>query len=85
MVAWSTLLNPYKYCVDSMDIPTNLPPLEYSPATSSIPRIFAFNDRSHEGSTFSHHPCKSQIRTEVSRNGVLLLFEAQVPVTELRK
>lgn len=83
MVMLSTPPNPYKYCVDSMVILTNPHLSNTLSVPSYIHRIFAFGDRGHEGSIFSHHPYKSQIRTEVSRNGALLFPREQVPPQEL--
>jgi hypothetical protein len=48
----------------------------------SIHHILAFNGGSHEGSTFPYRPCKSQIRTEVSRNGVLLLHPSRSMISD---
>jgi len=68
-----------------MVILTNPPTSRILSSASSIHHIFIFTDRSHEGSTFPHHPCKSQIRTEASRNGELLLSEEQIQLVELWK
>lgn len=66
-----TPLNPYKYRTDSPAIPHRFTNSSSYPLSSHL----HLQQQIHEGSPIPYLLCESEIRTEVSRNGTILLPE----------